>query len=106
MTDKDMVLKALYDTCYLDNIAEIKSKIDSLDLADIDSISTLSSDAIDDMIFALIEHTYEVDSKPLGVEALCNKLCSCRAAQCKAADDAMMDVLCEQIRREQIRRNL
>ena len=98
MTDKDMVLKALYDTCYLDNVAEIKSKIDSINFADIDSISTLSSDAIDDIIFALIEHEYVIDSKPLGVEALCNKLCSCRAAQCKAADDAMMDAVCDKIR--------
>ena len=81
MTDNELVLKALYDTCYFDNFEEIKSKIDSIDFANIDSISTLSSNAIDDIIMALNDFggTYATDSKPLGIDALSDILCSYRA---------------------------
>ena len=81
LTDNELVLKALYDTCYFDNFEEIKSKIDSINFADVDSISTLSSDAIDDIIMALnsFSSTYATDSKPLGIDALSDILCSYRA---------------------------
>lgn len=81
MTDNELILQALYDTCYFDNIAEIKSKIDSINFADIDSISTLSDDAIDDIIMALNDFggKYATDSKPLGIDALSDILCSYRA---------------------------
>lgn len=81
MTDNELVLKALYDTCYFDNMAEIKSKIDSINFTDVDSISTLSDSAIDDIIMALndFSSTYAVDSEPLGIDDLCDMLCSYRA---------------------------
>ena len=80
MTDNDLVLKALYDTCYFDNFEEIKSKIDSINFADVDSISILSSNAIDDIIMALnsFNTTYASDSSPLGIDKLFDILCSYR----------------------------
>lgn len=80
MTDNELVLKALYDTCYFDNFEEIKSKIDSINFADVDSISILSSNAIDDIIMALnsFNTTYASDSSPLGIDKLFDILCSYR----------------------------
>lgn len=72
----DMVLKALYDTCYFDNFEEIKSKIDSINFADVDSIRNLSDNAIDDIIMAL-NRCYATDSG--SVDSLLDILCSYRA---------------------------
>ena len=80
MTDNELVLKALYDTCYFDNMAEIKSKIDNINFADVDSICSLSDNAIDDIIMALnsFNTTYASDSSPLGIDELLDTLCSYR----------------------------
>lgn len=79
MTDNNLVLKALYDTCYVDCLDEITSKIDSINFADADSIGTLSGAAIDDIIMALNSFNATTDSKPLGIDALFDILCSYRA---------------------------
>ena len=80
MTDNELIIKALYDTCYFDNFAEIQAKIDDINFADIDSIRNLSDSAIDDIIMALnsFNTTYASDSSPLGIDKLFDILCSYR----------------------------